>query len=54
MAISDAQRSARFAADSEVRRTAWAGVDLVAQVDLFSAAPYEVSLTKNPLTFSMH
>ena len=25
-------------------------VDLVAQVDLFSAAPYEVSRPKNPLT----
>jgi hypothetical protein len=29
-------------------------VDVVAQADLFSAAPYEVSRTKYPLTVSMH
>jgi len=41
--------------DSDVQRVGLGGgVDLVAQVDVLSAAPYGVSRTKNPLTVSMH
>jgi hypothetical protein len=47
--------SCLISADSEVRRSGLGGgVDVMAQVDLFSAAPYEVSRTKKPLTVSMH
>jgi hypothetical protein len=55
MAISDARGVVPRAADSEVLRVTWEGVvDVVAQVDPFSAAPYEVSRPKNLLTVPMH
>jgi len=47
-------RSAGLTAMRGAARGLGEGVDLVAQVDLFSAAPYEVSRTKNLLTVSMH